>query len=329
MIAGERGSHETSGIVETHRLQDGSTVLQRFWRRALDPGFSVDPNDPVDRWNEEIKLLHGYGIGIETALQFLYFQRPGLEGFQQWVQENRRDHGVQPEAVTEDVLSAEDLAFWDKNGYVVIKDAVSREQSMAAQRAIWEFLEASPDDPASWYKPHDARNGLMVKFFDHPALHVNRRSGRICKAFQQLYGSTAISKNIDKVSFNPPEQGSGFRFVGSPLHWDVSLVLPIPLRLQGLLYLTDCSADDGAFHCVPGFQHQIEKWLQSLPPDCEPRKLAPQLLKPVPVPGNAGDFVVWHQALPHCATPNHGRLPRMVQYLTYLPDAPDELREWI
>jgi ectoine hydroxylase-related dioxygenase (phytanoyl-CoA dioxygenase family) len=46
--------------------------------------------------------------------------------------------------------------------------------------------------------------------------------------------------------------------------------------------------------------------------------------------GNAGDFVIWHQALPHCATPNTSNLPRMVQYLTYLPiENQDEIGEWI
>jgi len=303
-------------------------LVQRFWSRALDPAFKTDPNDPVDRWLEEICVLQGNGIAIEVALQFLHFERPTPDGFYRWVQDNARHDECRSEPVAQDVLSSDDLAFWDKNGYVVVKGAVSREQCIDAQRAIWEFLDASPDDPASWYQPHEARTGLMVKFFDHPALNINRQSGRIHKAYQQLYGTTAISKSIDKVSFNPPERGS-FRFVGSRLHWDASLVQPIPFRLQGLMYLTDCAADGGAFHCVPGFQDQIEEWLKSLPPGAEPRALAPQVLKPLPVPGDAGDFVIWHQALPHCATPNHGPTPRMVQYLTYVPEAPEEQRAWV
>lgn len=303
-------------------------LVQRFWSRALDPGFKPDPDDAVDRWSEEISVLQGKGIAVELALQFLHFERPALDGFQRWVQENTRQEDCRSESVAEAVLSVDDLAFWEEHGYVVVKNAVPRDQCIDAQRAIWEFLGASPDNPASWYQPHEARTGLMVKFFDHPALNINRRSGRIHKAFQQLYGNTAICKSIDKVSFNPPERGD-FRFIGSGLHWDVSLVLPIPFRLQGLLYLTDCAADDGAFHCVPGFQHQLEGWLHSLPPGAEPRTLALKVLKSVPVPGDAGDFVIWHQALPHCATPNRGETPRMVQYLTYVPEAPEDLREWI
>ena len=303
-------------------------VLQRFWERACSPAYAFNETQAANHWHDEVMALQGLGIGVEAALQFLHFQRPELESYRQWLYDNQR---MQPEEVgpeQDDVLSADDLAFWEQNGYVIVKQAVSQQQCAEARDAIWEFLGASPEDPSSWYKPHDARRGLMVSFFDHPALDINRRSGRIRKAYEQLYGSKAIYKTIDKVSFNPPEC-MDFRFIGSALHWDVSLVLPISDRLQGLLYLTDCTADDGAFHCVPGFQHRIGEWLASLPPEAEPRALAPRELKAVPVPAAAGDFIIWHQALPHCATPNRGTSPRLVQYLTYLPEAAEESKPWV
>ena len=113
------------------------------------------------------------------------------------------------------------------------------------------------------------------------------------------------------------------------LFWDVSLAQPIPERFQGLLYLTDCSETDGAFHCVPGFHHRLPEWLDSLNPDDNARQLAAKTLQSKAVPGNAGDFVIWHQALPHCATPNRGITPRMVQYLTYIPTNDVEHSVWI
>ncbi len=303
-------------------------ILQRFWERALDPGFKVDPNDAVDRWNEEARLLHNLGIAMETALQFLYFKKPELDVFRQWLLENIKDNSKKTEWIADDVLSADDLAFWEENGYLVLRNAVSRQQCADAQNAIWEFLQATPDDPSSWYKPHEGKRGLMVTLFDHPALDINRQSGRIHKAYRQLYGTDAIYRTLDKVSFNPPEHAH-FHFMGSPLHWDASLALPIPFRLQGLLYLTDCAAHEGAFHCVPGFHHRIGDWLRSLPEGADPRESALRSLKATPVPANAGDFIIWHQALPHCATPNYGKSPRMVQYLTYLPEADEERKEWI
>ena len=303
-------------------------ILQRFWERALNPGFQVDANDPVDRWREEAKLLNSLGIAMEIALQFLYFQKPDLDAFKQWLLENKKEGSEKPDPVPEDVLSVDDLVFWEKNGYLVLKNAVPKQQCVDAQYAIWEFLQATSDDPSSWYQSHAGKRGLMLNFFDHPALDLNRQSARIHKAYQQLYGSNAIYKTIDKVSFTPPER-ENFHFEGSALHWDVSLIQPITFRLQGLLYLTDCGPDEGAFHCVPGFHHRIGDWLSALPRDANPRELAPRLLDPIPIPAHAGDFVIWHRALPHCATPNYGTSPRMVQYLTYLPEADEEKKAWL
>ena len=159
----------------------------------------------------------------------------------------------------------------------------------------------------------------MVNFYDDVILERNRASGKIKKAFEQLYNTKKIFRSIDKVSFNPPIT-STYSFKGSPLHWDVSLKLPIPFRLQGLIYLSDCLANDGAFHCVPGFHNTIEDWLSQVPKDKIAREYAVEVLESVPVEGKAGDMIIWHQALPHCATPNYGDSPRLVQYLTYFDE---------
>ena len=50
-------------------------------------------------------------------------------------------------------------------------------------------------------------------------------------------------------------------------------------------------ADAAAYTCVPGFQHRIKEWLQSLPPETAPSREDLVALGAVPVPGNAGDLV--------------------------------------
>ncbi|MNE52771.1 Phytanoyl-CoA dioxygenase (PhyH) [compost metagenome] len=185
-----------------------------------------------------------------------------------------------------------------------------------------------PNKKESWYEGHEDLKGLMLNFSDHETLNRNRFSPRVKKAYEQLYKTTKIYKTIDKVSFNPPETAN-FSFLGSMLHWDMSLKKPLTFGLQGLLYLTDCGPNDGAFHCVPGFHNQIDQWLDEVEPHEDPRTKALQTLKAKPITGDAGDFIIWHQALPHCATPNKGEKPRMVQYLTYLPDDYNAAGEWI
>lgn len=275
----------------------------------------------------DMRSVYDLGLGVQEVLAFLYGHKPGLSAFLAWIHEYSNQR-VLDQNQQEDVLSAEDLAHWEQNGYVVIRQAVSLEEWTAANQAIWQFLDADPGNPESWYQPHPAKNGLMVVFTQHPALDRIRHSPRIRKAYEQLYGSTAIYRVVDKVSFNPPET-EYYRFAGSPLHWDTSLVCPIPERYQGLLYLTDVSEDGGAFKCVPGFHNKLAEWIGNLPSGTNLREHALNTLKPIPVPGQAGDFIIWHQALPHGASPNHDPYPRLVQYLTYIPDEYEDHREWI
>jgi hypothetical protein len=280
-----------------------------------------------EEWEHFQSFLFENGIGMEETLKFLNFNQPNQEVFNNWFQENK-SHKIE-ENLEANILTEEDFEFWEKNGYLVLKNAISMKDCEKTKEAILEYLSAKMDEPSTWYTNHEAKEGLMVLFTKHSTLEKNRNSAKIKKAYEQLYKTDQLYKTIDKVSFNPPET-IYYSFKGSALHWDVSLQPPIPFRLQGLLYLTDVEANSGAFHCVPGFHNQINSWLDSLPENSNPREMAVKELKPTPVIGKAGDFIIWHQALPHCATPNTSNLPRMVQYLTYFPQDSSSVADiWI
>ncbi len=309
--------------------EEDQAALQALWARSACP--ARHDRDAADLWQRQVRALYRRGISIEAALQFLYLERPDRQAFEAWLQERARPalrESEQEAGAQDGALSGAQYDFWESNGYLVLPGAAPRQQCEAARQAIWDFLGASEADPASWYVEHPGKRGMMLDFYDHPALTANRSLPLVRRVCEQLYGSADILASIDKVSFNPPETvHSPFR--GSPLHWDASLHLPVPFKLQGLLYLGDCGPSDGAFHCVPGFHKRLPEWLAQVPAGIHPRDWAPRDLSPIPVPGQAGDFILWHQALPHCATPNRGRLPRMVQYLTYLPASSDDRHQWI
>lgn len=308
------------------------SLLYNFWERiSAQPLKKSGTAEDTEAWRKEVSVLYTLGLGMEETIRFLYFNNPSYEEFKNWVGKTGRRTTLAdlscngPEI--ENVLTTKDLDFWKQNGYVVLRNVIPKQQCIDTQKAIWEFLDMNKNDPSSWYRAHEEKRGLMLMLTHHPTLDANRESLKIRKAYEQLYASTKIYKTIDKVSFNPPETNH-FHFMGSKLHWDVSLELPIPFCLQGLLYLTNCGPDDGAFHCVPGFHTKIEGWLKELPPGINPREAALSMLKPIPVSGEAGDFIIWHQALPHCATANRGLIPRMVQYLTYLPQQYEIQKKW-
>jgi len=315
-------------VTMDQHTQLSTAPLYKFWQRTGNVLDGISEPIPPHQWSEEVHCLSQHGRGTEEALRFLYTEKPSFEVFTDWLQASRPEPLVVPAgAISGNVLTAADHEFWTRNGYLVVRNAVSAADCAAARNAIWEYLGASPSDPESWYQPHSGKNGMMLSFFQHPALDNNRNSLRIRKAYEELYGSEDIYLLLDKVSFNPPETDN-FKFRGSPLHWDVSLQLPVPFVLQGLLYLNDVDAAEGAFHCVPGFHDHIGSWLAEVPDNEEPRTYAAKTLKPVPVPGSAGDLVIWHQALPHCATPNTGTQPRMVQYIAWKPVNKDDQAIW-
>lgn len=297
-------------------------VVERIWTRA----GAVLRGEAARRCSTDVALdqavLDILGVGREAANRVLV--RPDLTpaDFARWVEGQNggsvapwrlarareiayaagRDAEVQRriEAIeaAPPVLSDDDLAFFDEHGYVVLREAVGAELRDALAGAIPRHL-------------HGRTQGIMVQLFDHPAQRAIRELPRIHKAFAQLWGTADLIATTDRCGFNPPER-DGVPFPGPHLHLDLrSLEPPIPFGLAGLIYLTDTPAEQGAFQCVPGFHRRIDRD----PPAT--RDLSG--MEGQPIPGAAGDMVIWHHALPHGATPNCGEHPRLVQYLRLYP----------
>ncbi len=318
--------------------------MKRFWSRTMlmRQGQIISPSD---EWVLDRLLITGLGLGLHETMRYLFKVGPSFEEFERWVVEIN-EGAIEPEQIvrinaavtgqefegdreletSEPVLSSEDFAFWEENGYVVVHDAVPPENCLAAEQAIWEFIKADPLDQRTWYGGQQGHS-IMVPLLHHQAFNANRKSLRLRKAFAQIWGRSDIWVNVDRGGFNPPEL-KNWPFPGPHLHWDSSLNLPMAFGVQGILYLTDTAADQGAFRCVPGFHHRIEGWLKSLPYGADPREENLELLGAVPITGRAGDLVIWREELPHGSGPNRASRPRMVQYITAYPTQTDHNPVW-
>jgi hypothetical protein len=254
----------------------GAYQLKRAWasRRT---GAAWRTFDPVEFHRDRL-LFHALGLGLEQTLQYLGQGAASFEEFERWivattggvpaVQVARINAALTGTAyppqvdaalaridAAAPVLSADDFAFWEEHGYVVVHDAIPADSCAAARDAVLDHLDARLDDPETWY----GRNrSIMVQHFQHPAFDANRGSPRIHKAFAQLWGTADLWVTVDRVGFNPPER-PGWRFPGPDLHWDVSLAQPIPPGMAGILYLIDTAPAQGAFTCVPGFHRRIRR----------------------------------------------------------------------
>lgn len=315
----------------------GVMHLKRYWdKNRLKKSGKLVPGALQEEWNIDTTLLAVLGLGLEQTIKWLYASNSDFQSFEDWIIAvtngglsqikikefnayiRSRESTYKKEDDVAGVLDEADINHWNEHGYVIIREAVSANDCKNSIQAICDFINIKQDDAATWYHPHPARQGIMVQLFQHSALEKNRLSPKIRAAYEQLWGRKDLWVNTDRVGFNPPETEK-WKFPGPGLHWDVSLELPIPFGLQGILYLSDTSANQGAFTLVPGFQHSIESWLNNLGPTINPRTEDMYALGAKPIVANAGDFIIWHQALPHGSSPNRAGLPRFVQYINYAP----------
>jgi ectoine hydroxylase-related dioxygenase (phytanoyl-CoA dioxygenase family) len=198
----------------------------------------------------------------------------------------------------------------------VLHDAITPAQCVAVAQLIYASAGIGPDQPDTWYSRANSQ-GIMLQIFQHDALEAARTSSRVHKAYSQLWGAADLLPTTDRCSFNPPER-AGNSFPGSHLHWDIDPTPPVQFDMQGVLYLTDTAADQGAFSCVPGFHKTIDAWLRALPVGANPYDSIP-VDAVRPIAGKAGDLVIWNDALPHGSSPNRATLPRLVQYVKMFP----------
>lgn len=324
----------------------GVAQLKRLWSRYTANRFAAaPPDDGSNDWAADNTVIAGLGLGLQETIQYLYAVGPSFEQFERWILE-RNGGSLDPAKIErlnaalsgahgnasnagasgDGPLSPQELALWHENGYLVLHDAASPEGCAAAVEAICQFLQMDLNDPNTWYNGPQGHS-IWVPLLRHPAIEANRNSPRIHRAFEQIWGRTDLWMTVDQSGMNPPER-PGWQFPGPHLHWDTSLELPIPFGVQGLLYLTDTAAEQGAFTCVPGFHHKIESWLTSLPEGTNPRQQDLAAFGELPIAGKAGDLIIWHQALPHGSRPNRTNRPRFVQYMTMRPSDFQQNQNW-
>ncbi len=161
----------------------GIHYLKRLWsKRLLKMQGQLTHEALAEDWQFDGLVMDGLGLGLYPAIDYLYSNCPTYEEFEAWILQQNGGHIEQttidrintalhramtgevtaevPTEVSEvqkPILSADDLAFWEEHGYVVISNAVSQENCIATEKAIWEFLEMDPEEPNTWYEIRSLR----------------------------------------------------------------------------------------------------------------------------------------------------------------------------
>jgi Phytanoyl-CoA dioxygenase (PhyH) len=233
------------------------------------------------------------------------------------------------------VLSEEDWQFWQHNGYVVIKNAVPKEQAEKLANYLWEYEGKNPNDQETWYKSSlpmqmsELNNTGMVEIYNHQYLWDNRQYPKVHQAFADIWGTEKLWVTIDRVNLNFPMR-PGHEYKGF-IHWDYDPETK-PQNVQGVLALADQNDENmGGFQCIPELFRTYDTWKLTQPEDRDHFKPNTEGFELVKVKMNAGDLLIFNSSLPHGIRPNNSvDKVRIAQYIAMIPadEENEEMREW-
>ena len=231
------------------------------------------------------------------------------------------------------VLTIDQWNFWIENGYVVIKNAVSREQAMKTAEFVWEFDDKDPNDPSTWYTEARAEMEMkelagtgMVEVYNNQFLWDNRQTKRVYDSFVDIWGTEKLWTTIDRANLNFPIR-PGFEYKGF-IHWDYDPDTK-PQNVQGVLALADQTDQEmGGFQCIPWLYKNYDTWKLSQPEGRN--KFQPDISgiedKIVKVSLEAGDLLIFNSTLPHGIRPNNSKdKVRIAQYISMMPAQEDDI----
>lgn len=233
------------------------------------------------------------------------------------------------------VLSEEDWQFWKYNGYIIIKNAVPKEQVKQLADYLWEYEGKKPNDPVTWYKSSlpmqmsELNNTGMVEIYNHQYLWNNRQFPKVHQAFADIWGTEKLWVTIDRANLNFPMR-PGHEYKGF-IHWDYDPETK-PQNVQGVLALADQNDENmGGFQCIPELFRTYDTWKLTQPEDRDHFKPDTNGFEIIKVKMNAGDLLIFNSSQPHGIRPNNSNdKVRIAQYISMIPadEENEEMREW-
>lgn len=236
------------------------------------------------------------------------------------------------------ILSEADWNFWMENGYVVVKNAISKEQAKTTANFLWEFEDKNPHDKDTWYTAPRAEMKMkelagtgMVEVYNNQHLWNNRQMQRVYDAFTDIWGTEKLWVTIDRANLNFPIR-PGFEYKGF-IHWDYDPETK-PQNVQGVLALADQTDENmGGFQCIPELYRTYNTWKLSQPEDRN--RFQPDTSsfegKFHKVKLEAGDLLIFNSLTPHGIRPNNSEDKiRIAQYISMMPAEEDNqaMVEW-
>ncbi|MBO0811488.1 MAG: phytanoyl-CoA dioxygenase family protein [Microlunatus sp.] len=230
------------------------------------------------------------------------------------------------------VLTDDQLAEFDEQGFVIIKNALSAEDAEAYRQSILSMMPSTLEIPPVW-SAWDGRikpmAGPEVQTFDTPELLPLMTNEKLYAAACQLLGSTALRVMDGSIGITLRNDAHSDQPLSQTLHLDASVPRSADdftfeqqeLQVGGCYYLTDVEPNGGGIHVVPGGHKIVEAEARAaggggrhLHQDWKQIKH----LDSVEVTGQAGDFAMLHHLMPHGASHNRNPTARVAYFVRWV-----------
>ena len=218
------------------------------------------------------------------------------------------------------VLTEDDLRFFEENGYLRVANVVPQENLDAVINALFDNLGIDKNNPDDWYR-HPLPPGGMIEMYQHQAMWDNRQHPGVHQIFADLHGTEKLWTTIDRVNLKPPYRDDHPEYDHKGfMHWDadISRAANAAFGVQGVLYLAETPVGMGGFQCAPGHHKIVREWAKTATPG-SPERPDMTAVPISPIPGGAGDLVIWNRLLYHGNGRNLSDKPRLAQYISMFP----------
>jgi hypothetical protein len=237
-----------------------------------------------------------------------------------------------PALTSHPVLTDEQLAEFDEQGFVIIRGALSAEDAEAYRQSILSMMPSNLEIPTVW-RSYDGRIKPMAgpdrQTFDTPELLPLMTNEKLYGAACQLLGSTALRVRDGSIGITIRNDAHSDQPLSQTLHLDASVPATADdftfeqqeLQVGGCYYLTDVEPNGGGIHVVPGGHKIVEAEARAA--DGGGRHLHQDWkqikhLESVEVTGKAGDFALLHHLMPHGASHNRNSTARVAYFVRWV-----------
>ena len=213
-------------------------------------------------------------------------------------------------------LSQTQLETYARDGYILLSGLIPEDTATAAEQAMWDCMQARPDDRATWpdgnYAQGHDRAEIIACFTDDFLQATAELCGDALDSVKAPGGALAINIFPSEAPWQTPDP-----HIDHAIKEHRHKVFPRPFRIATMTFLNDVAERSGGTAVWPGSHRRIEalarsdeeryEYMWALYQDLSQAELR----KPVVLTPRRGDVLFYHYLCAHAGSSNISPQPRL------------------